>query len=155
MTIAEFEILCQRVSPYLLMNARGTGVWKIKQGRPRAVCRAKNIGARHMDESLLSSGKEPMIGICPECVLRLFDFVVSCISVDDEIKWPKADNRHGFRGAIATTMLLLLTTMGLFIFVQASFPGSLHDVTCLRASKIATQWRNYFSHGRYLLGDPG
>jgi len=48
---------------------------------------------------------------------------------------------------------------GLFIFIDPGYPGSLHDVNCLRQSDLYKNWRRYFTHSdeyfEYLLGDPG
>jgi DDE superfamily endonuclease len=50
---------------------------------------------------------------------------------------------------------------GLFIYVDAGFAGSFHDVRCLRACDIYDNWREYFRCDNlddvqeYLLGDPG
>jgi DDE superfamily endonuclease len=50
---------------------------------------------------------------------------------------------------------------GLFIYVDAGFAGSFHDVRCLRASDIYDNCREYFKCDNlddvqeYLLGDPG
>ena len=50
---------------------------------------------------------------------------------------------------------------GLFIYVDPGYPGSFHDVSCLRASDMYTAWRDYFTHDdtnqyfKYILGDSG
>jgi DDE superfamily endonuclease len=50
---------------------------------------------------------------------------------------------------------------GLFIYVDAGFAGSFHDVRCLRNSHIHHNWREYFANDdldavqEYILGDPG
>jgi hypothetical protein len=48
---------------------------------------------------------------------------------------------------------------GLFTYIDPGYPGSLHDVNCLRQSELYNNWRRYFTHTdgyfEYLLGDPG
>jgi hypothetical protein len=50
---------------------------------------------------------------------------------------------------------------GLFIYIQAGFSGSFHDVRCLRQTDLFSNWRRYFQNENrdiveeYLLGDPG
>jgi hypothetical protein len=50
---------------------------------------------------------------------------------------------------------------GLFIYVEAGYAGSYHDVRCLRLSDLYRNWRQYFKNDdrdrveEYLLGDPG
>ena len=50
---------------------------------------------------------------------------------------------------------------GLFIYVDPGYPGSFHDVSCLRASDMHAAWRDYFTHDdaneyfEYVLGDSG
>jgi DDE superfamily endonuclease len=50
---------------------------------------------------------------------------------------------------------------GLFIYVDAGFAGSFHDVRCLRNSHLHHNWRDYFTNDdldtvqEYVLGDPG
>ena len=48
---------------------------------------------------------------------------------------------------------------GLFIYIDPGYPGSFHDVNCLRRSELYQNWREYFEHTdqyfEYLLGDPG
>ena len=48
---------------------------------------------------------------------------------------------------------------GFFIFVDAGYAGSFHDIHCLRHSDLYTRWRRYFRNYEesveYLLGDPG
>jgi DDE superfamily endonuclease len=50
---------------------------------------------------------------------------------------------------------------GLFIYVDAGFAGSFHDVRCRRNSHIHHNWREYFANDdldavqEYILGDPG
>jgi DDE superfamily endonuclease len=49
----------------------------------------------------------------------------------------------------------------LFIYVEAGFAGSFHDVRRLRNTELHTHWRNHFRNDsmdvtqEYLLGDPG
>ena len=46
---------------------------------------------------------------------------------------------------------------GLFIYVDAGYPGSFHDISILKASCLYKNWRNYFTHEleyfEYVLGD--
>src|SRR6185503_17505073 len=48
---------------------------------------------------------------------------------------------------------------GLFIYIDPGYPGTFHDVNCLRHSDISKNWQNYFTitdeYQEYLLGDPG
>ena len=47
----------------------------------------------------------------------------------------------------------------LFIYIDAGYPGSFHDVSYLHASSLNRNWRDYFTHTNnyfeYVLGDPG
>jgi hypothetical protein len=50
---------------------------------------------------------------------------------------------------------------GLFIYIDSTYPGSFHDVSCLRASELHRTWRERFAHNdvnqyfEYVLGDSG
>ena len=50
---------------------------------------------------------------------------------------------------------------GIFIYVNSTYPGSFHDVSCLRASDMYRTWRTFFAHNdanhyfEYMLGDFG
>ena len=50
---------------------------------------------------------------------------------------------------------------GLFIYIEAGFAGSFHDVRCLRLTNLFRNWRQFFQNENrdmveeYLLGDPG
>ena len=48
---------------------------------------------------------------------------------------------------------------GLFIYINPGYPGSFHDVNCLRQSDLYKHWRRFFTHHddyfEFLLGDPG
>ena len=35
---------------------------------------------------------------------------------------------------------------GLFIYIDPTYPGSFHDVSCLQASNMYGAWRDYFAH---------
>jgi DDE superfamily endonuclease len=56
--------------------------------------------------------------------------------------------------------VVIVDHYGLFIYCDAGYAGSFHDVRCLRASHIHANWRNYFRNSpdevqEYVLGDPG
>jgi hypothetical protein len=48
---------------------------------------------------------------------------------------------------------------GLFIYVDAGYPGKFHDVNILRSSDLFKRWRDFFTHRddylEYLPGDTG
>ena len=35
---------------------------------------------------------------------------------------------------------------GLFIYIDSTYLGSFHDVTCLHASELHDSWRKHFAH---------
>lgn len=47
---------------------------------------------------------------------------------------------------------------GLFTYIDPGYPGSFHDINCLRRSDLYQNWRDHFQHDdyfEYVLGDPG
>jgi hypothetical protein len=56
--------------------------------------------------------------------------------------------------------LVIVDHYSLIIYVDPGFPGSFHDIRCLKNSNIHKEWRRYFTCenldevGEYLLGDP-
>jgi hypothetical protein len=54
---------------------------------------------------------------------------------------------------------VIIDNEGFFIFVDAGFAGSFHDIRCLKQSDVYMRWRQYFSTDEewleYVLGDPG
>ena len=57
--------------------------------------------------------------------------------------------------------VVIVDHQGLFIYVDPSYLGSFHDVTCLRALDMYRMWRHFFVHDdarqyfEYVLGDAG
>ncbi|KAL2630485.1 hypothetical protein R1flu_015171 [Riccia fluitans] len=55
--------------------------------------------------------------------------------------------------------IVIVDHNGLFIFIDSGYPGSYHDVNCLRNSTLFQHWRDYFTHNdrevEFVLGDPG
>jgi hypothetical protein len=55
--------------------------------------------------------------------------------------------------------VVIIDHQGLFIYIDPGFPGSYHDINCLRHSEISQNWQRHFTitehYQEYLLGDPG
>ena len=55
--------------------------------------------------------------------------------------------------------VVIVDHYGLFIYIDSSYLGSFHDVSCLRASELHRTWREHFAHNNtdqyfeYVLGD--
>ena len=94
----------------------------------------------------------------------------SCIGIIDgtlvKIRRPLKNPKHGkwFNGRkkiYCMNNVIIVDHHGLFIYVDPSYRGSFHDVTCLRASNMYGTWREYFIYDdanqyfEYVLGDLG
>ncbi|XXQ39249.1 DDE superfamily endonuclease [Plasmodiophora brassicae] len=68
---------------------------------------------------------------------------------------------NGRKKMYAMNNTVVIDHFGLIRYVDPGYPGSFHDVNCLRQSNLATNWREHFTHDddeqyfEYLLGDPG
>jgi hypothetical protein len=81
------------------------------------------------------------------------------------IRRPRIDQHKKFynnrRAKYCMNSVVIVDHDGLIIYVDSGYPGSFHDVRCLKMSHIHSHWREYFSAqslddvGEYLLGDPG
>lgn len=94
---------------------------------------------------------------------------IGCIGFIDrtliEISRPSAESRadqqqlwnNGRKLMYCFNNTVIVDHFGLFIFIDPSYPGSIHDVKCLRKSEFFKKWRRYFTHTEeyfeYLLGD--
>ena len=74
----------------------------------------------------------------------------------------KTDHRKWYNGRkamYAFNNTVVVDHDGLFIFIDAGYPGSFHDVSILRSSEFHANWREHFRHDdvyfEYVLGDPG
>lgn len=80
------------------------------------------------------------------------------------IRRPSNVERHqlwynGRKSMYALNNTVVIDHRGLFIYIDPGYPGSFHDVNCLRQSDLYKNWRRHFTHRdeyfEYLLGDPG
>ena len=55
--------------------------------------------------------------------------------------------------------LVVVDHLGIFIYMEAGFPGAYHDINVLRRSDSAANWCDVFTHRNeyfgYILGNPG
>ena len=93
-----------------------------------------------------------------------------CIEIIDgtlvKIRRPCKNPDHGkwFNGCkkmYCMNNVVIVDHHGLFIYIDSTYPGSFHDVTCLRASEFHSSWREHFAHNdmdqyfESILGDSG
>jgi len=66
---------------------------------------------------------------------------------------------NGRKSMYAVNNTVVVDHDGLFIYVDPEYPGSFHDINCLRRSELYQNWRDHFHHDddyfEYVLGDPG
>jgi hypothetical protein len=82
-----------------------------------------------------------------------------------KIKKPGGENANhkqyynGRKSIYCMNNIVVVDHQGLFIYIDPGYPGTFHDVNCLRHSDISQNWQNYFTitddYQEYLLGDPG
>jgi hypothetical protein len=90
-----------------------------------------------------------------------------CIGIIDgtlvKIRRPWRDENDGryFNGQkkmYCINNLVVVDHFGLFIYVEAGFPGAYHDINVLRRFDLAANWRDFFTHRdeyfEYIIGDP-
>lgn len=93
-----------------------------------------------------------------------------CIGIIDgtlvEVRkpWENPDHKKWFnrrKKMYSLNNVVIVDHHGLFIYIDSTYPGSFHDVSCLRASQLHGTWRDHFVHNdmdqafEYVLGDPG
>ena len=78
--------------------------------------------------------------------------------------WKNQDHGKWFNGCkkiYCMNNIVIVDHHGLFIYIDSSYLGSFHDVSCLHASELHESWREYFVHNdtneyfEYVLGDLG
>ena len=78
--------------------------------------------------------------------------------------WKNPDHNKWFNGhkkMYCMNNVVIVDHHGLFIYIDSTYPGSFHDVSCLRASQLHKTWRDHFVHDdvnqyfEYVLGDSG
>jgi hypothetical protein len=66
---------------------------------------------------------------------------------------------NGRKSIYCLNNVVIIDHQGLFIYVDPGYPGSYHDVNCLRNSDISIHWQQYFTitenYQEFLLSDPG
>ena len=82
-----------------------------------------------------------------------------------KIKKPGGENANniqyynGRKSIYCLNNIVVVDHQGLFIYIDPGYPGTFHDVNCLRHSGISQNWQKYFTltedYQEYLLGDPG
>jgi DDE superfamily endonuclease len=94
----------------------------------------------------------------PGCIGHI-DNTLCRINRPDDIEHGRYCN--GRKHMYCFNNVVIIDHDALFIYVDAGFAGSLHDIRCLRASDISDNWRDYFRCDNledvqeYLLGDSG
>ena len=120
-----------------------------------------------INEALCDEMKWPSVDERVEAASHAHEFP-GCIGIIDgtlvKIRRPWRDENHGryFNGRkkmYCINNLVVVDHFGLFIYVEAGFPGAYHDINVLRRSELAANWRDFFTHRddyfEYILGDPG
>ena len=57
--------------------------------------------------------------------------------------------------------IVIVDHHGLFIYINSTYPGSFHNVTCIRSLELHGSWYEHFAHSdmdqyfEYILGDSG
>ena len=78
--------------------------------------------------------------------------------------WKNPDHGKWFNGKkklYSMNNVVIVDHHGLFIYIDPGYPGSFHDVSCVRASYMYATWHQYFGHDdanqyfEYELGDSG
>ena len=200
----QFEELCSKVCPTIMMYARSTGQLRSGAGRPPKLTPQQRLlhlifYMKHDNVVRLdgfnwnwakSSACDDSLFVA-DCIIatlqstelkwpnqvertqlgrRLAGFL-GCIGVIDgtlvQIPAPSAERRKEFRrlwyngrkAMYCMNNTVVVDHNGLFIFIDPGYPGTFHDVTCLRRSSLYQDWRQFFEHRddyfEYLLGDPG
>ena len=76
--------------------------------------------------------------------------------------WKNPEHGKWFNGRkkiYCMNNVVIVNHHGLFIYVDPSYPGSLHDMTCLRASEMYGMWHHFSAYNdarqyfEYVLGD--
>jgi hypothetical protein len=66
---------------------------------------------------------------------------------------------NGRKSMYAVNNTVVVDHDGLLIYVDPGYPGSFHDVNCLRRSDLYKNWRQFFTYDdryvEYLPGEPG
>ena len=75
-------------------------------------------------------------------------------NVESDLPW-----YNGRKSMYCLINTVVIDHRGLFIYIDPGYPGSFHDVNCLRQSDLYKNWLRFFTHRNdyfeYLLGDPG
>ena len=78
--------------------------------------------------------------------------------------WKNPDHGKWFNGRKKMYFMnnvVIVDHHGLFIYIDSTYLGSFHDVTCLYASELHGSWHEHFAHNdmdqyfEYILGDSG